>query len=507
MPIFESAATSHPGAFRLEAKIVRLVERARAEQRTTGLLAALLMGFGICWLAFDVGSLASLDPHLDLSEMSVWAQNFAFGYKHPPLSAWIFSLWFSVFPRAAWAAHLLAATTVTLTLAITWRLLRDHLDFNRALVGVASLVLVPLYTFQAIKFNANLVMMPFWAAALLYYLRARSGFRVSDAALAGACAGFAFLGKYWAIYLIAGMAVAAFTGPTARRFWRSPAPYAMAVSAFVVVAPHLHWFLTERGSDTDNFLFSLASKGSFRTDLAQSLSYLLGTIAYIGAPLLFFAALRPGRAAVADTLCPREESRRLALILLLAPLLLPALLNLVLPHRLTPLWTFPNWAILPVVLFSSPLLDVPALAAVRGVLVAALVSIAAVIASPLVGYSNLHGGSEPHRPHWRKIAETIDNVSGGKVRLLSGDDDITRGLPFYLAKARLLQGSDLSTIRPVGIGEAELAIVCRRDDTVCQSRGDALRPGTWTDFTSARHFLGFSGPEATYRIKIVPVKP
>ena len=59
--------------------------------------------------------------------------NFAFGYKHPPMTGWLFMLWFSVFPRQQWAADLLNVTTARPGLRVTWRLLRDHLDRNRAL--------------------------------------------------------------------------------------------------------------------------------------------------------------------------------------------------------------------------------------------------------------------------------------------------------------------------------------------------------------------------------------
>ena len=74
-------------------------------------------------------------------------------------------------------------------------------------------MLVPLYTFKAAELNANTVMMPFWAAALLFYLRARPrSAACSDCVLAGAFASLAMLGKYWAVYLFAGMAAAALIG-------------------------------------------------------------------------------------------------------------------------------------------------------------------------------------------------------------------------------------------------------------------------------------------------------
>ena len=50
---------------------------------------------------------------------------------------------------------------------------------------------------------------------------------------------------------------------------------------------------------------------------------------------------------------PRDDDRRQALLLFLVPLALPALVNLAIPYRLTADWTYPNWALLPVVLYAS----------------------------------------------------------------------------------------------------------------------------------------------------------
>ncbi len=169
-------------------------------------------------------------------------------------------------------------------------------------------MLVPLYTFKAAELNANTAMMPFWAAALLFYLRARRGLGVWDSILAGAFASFAMLGKYWAVYLLAGMAVASLTGAGARRFWRSPAPYLMAAGAAVVIAPHLYWYVTQAGGTNYAFVRdSVMTDDSFATALGKSVYYLLGVIAYAAGPLLLLALLRPAPAALADIAWPADE--------------------------------------------------------------------------------------------------------------------------------------------------------------------------------------------------------
>ena len=152
------------------------------------LLGIVLAAYAVLWTVYFTTSNATVDIHYDLSEASVWAQTFAFGYKHPPMTAWIFRVWFAIFPRTDWAAYLLASVNIAATLAVTWAVMRDYLDKERALVGVTAVILVPLYTFLASRYNANTAMMPFWAATVLFYLRARRSNRWIDAILAGAFA-------------------------------------------------------------------------------------------------------------------------------------------------------------------------------------------------------------------------------------------------------------------------------------------------------------------------------
>jgi 4-amino-4-deoxy-L-arabinose transferase-like glycosyltransferase len=234
-----AADRAHPRLPHFADRLVQAGRRLIAETSEGVLVLWTLVAFVAVWMLFWTVSAASVDVHIDADEALGWAQHFAFGYKHPPMTGWLFILWFTVFPRQQWAVDLLNVTTLAVALAITWRLLRDHLDKNRSLLGLLALFLIPLYDVKAEVLNANTVMTPFWAATLLFYLRARRGLGLTDAFLAGGFASLTMLGKYWAVFLFAGMAVAAVVGPGTRRFWRSPAPYVMAAGAAILIAPHV----------------------------------------------------------------------------------------------------------------------------------------------------------------------------------------------------------------------------------------------------------------------------
>ena len=475
------------------------------------LLCVALAAYAVLWTLYFSIANATGDIHYDLSEASVWARTLAFGYKHPPMTAWIFHAWFAVFPRGDWAAYLLAVANVTAALAVTWVLARDYLDKERALVGVTALILVPFYTFLASRFNANTVMMPFWAATVLFYLRARRDIRWTDAVLAGLFAGLTFLGKYWGVYLIAGIAAASLAGKDVGRFWRSGGPFLMAASALAVLAPHIHWLLTEHDHATENFMAtSVMVSASFPSALKTSVFYLGGVIGYIAMPLVFFVMLKPDRAAWRETLWPADPGRRQALLLLVVPLVLPAVVYLAWPHRLTPVWAFPDWALLPVVLFGAPELNITAVAASRACLTALAVSLVVVMVSPLVARAHLNPHRTADSAHYRQIAAEIAHLANSPTVSIGGSSEIVQGLFYYLPAARPMEdprSHEGKSNAPV----AARVMVCVESDAACRAAAASFagNSGSVSDVTLARTFLGFSSPPRTYRIVVArgPASP
>jgi 4-amino-4-deoxy-L-arabinose transferase-like glycosyltransferase len=502
-------ATSSASRWRSASKFFKnhidAAERLAAGCPEGRLLSLIMLFFTTLWVLYLVVSSAPLDADSDVSDVSLWVHNLGFGYHHPPLQVWIFGLWFSVFPRSAWAVKLLASCLAASALAITWRMAPDVLDRERALIGVTGLMLVPFYTFVALTLDANTVAMPFWAAAQLFYLRALRAGRISDSALAGTCAALALLGKFWAIYLVVGMGAASFQVASVRRFWLSSAPYVMAVSAIVVVAL---WLAVAQGGAALTFAGEVRNGDSFGSALVNSVGYLADALGYVSVPILIVASLRPSREALADMIWPADEYRRQALVLLAVPLILPALVNLVFPHRLTSLWTMPNWALLPVVLFGSPVLTIKSQVAVRTGFLALTVALAAMIAAPVIASNNLRSPKEQNRTHYHQVAEAAERLAGGPVKLLWGSPDITGGLPFYLPGARLLNDDPQSAKSRSAISQDGLVIVCLADDAGCRAVASTLASldDPVIDLSPTRTYLGLAGPPASYRIVAVRAK-
>jgi hypothetical protein len=290
-----------------------------------------------------------------------------------------------------------------------------------------------------------------------------------------------------------------------RRLWRSPVPYLMAAGAAIVLAPHVWWMLTQSGASVQ-FAESVANRMPFSAALAKSANYFVGSVAYIIGPLIFFAALRPNRAALADTVWPAEEVKRQAWILLLVPLVLPALVNLAVPYRLTAAWTSPNWALLPIVLYGPHVLPIDERATVRAGLATLAVTLAILIASPVVACVRLIHGPDPYRPHFQEVAEIGEVLAGRPVELIWGSEGIVSGLPFYLPKARPLMISPVSAEGRAAIAAHGLLIACTGGDEGCRQTAQSFAQAGAASktVTLTRSFLGFSSAPVSFQITAVP---
>jgi hypothetical protein len=468
---------------------------------------ALLIGFTALYTVYAVVSNGSTDVHFDVGELVSWSREPAWGYRHPPMSAWVVAAWFSVFPLADWSAYLLAMVTSAAAIGIAWHLYGDWLDGNRRALALAMLMLIPLYTFHAIKFNPNTVMMPFWAAATLYFLRTLTRGSTTSAALTGLFGAGAVLGKYWSVNLVAGIGLAALLHRRRAALLRSPAPYVAIAVLVAVLLPHLIW-LAAHGAVATGFVRSIAVDNAAR---GRSLSYMAGILAYVAAPVLLFASLRPGRLALVDTLRPTEPDRRLLALVLWLPLVLPPLLNLVVPTRLTAVWTIPNWTLLPVVLLSSRHLVVTRRVGTVALALALGIPVLATIAAPGIA-SAAHRRARLPNSHFRLLGEAAQQswaaATTSPLRLIGGDDRMALGAVFYAADRPVaLRGFPLDEVSSRRITQDGIVVLCGARDPACMAYQDDVA-AHWTaqrvEVELVRHFRGVAGPSQRYVLLLVP---
>src|SRR6201993_4738282 len=343
------------GLARIEPLFDALADPARGERT----VVAVLLGYVALWTLYGAIAKASQDIHADMSEQFALGRELALGYpKHPPLAMLAVRAWFSVFPTADWAYYLLAMVNVALALWIAWRVSARFLEGEKRAVGLALLTLVPFFNFHGLKFNVNTILLPLWAATTLWFLRSFETRRVLDAALAGLFAAAAMYGKYWSIVLLLGLGIAALIDRRRAAYFRSPAPWVTIAVGALALAPHVAWLIA---NDFAPFSYAIVlhGAGSFAATIGYALGYLAGSVAYVAVPLLIVAVVaRPSRAAVKDMAWPSSPARRLAATAFWAVLLMPALIAPLTGLRLVSLWSMSAFALLPVMLLSSPLVAI-----------------------------------------------------------------------------------------------------------------------------------------------------
>ena len=327
-----------------------LIDPARRERNVVLALAV----YAVLWTIYGTIAKSGQGLHPDMTELLDWSRHLAWGYKHPPLAAAIVRLWFSVFPVAEWSYYLLAMLMPAVALWIVWRLSADYLDIEKRVFGIALLTLVPFFNFHALKFNVNTVLMPLWAATTLWFLRSYTTRSTLYAALAGAAAAACMLGKYWSIFLIAGLVVAALIDKRRGGYFRSAAPWITVAVGLVAIAPHLLW-LVQHHFEPFGYAMYVHGAKSFAETVVAALGYLAGSAGYVAIPaIIALIAGRPSRATLADIMWPADTDRRLAAAAFWGPLLLPVVGALASGTDITSLWSMSAWTLLPVLLLSPP---------------------------------------------------------------------------------------------------------------------------------------------------------
>ncbi len=489
-----------------------LIDPARRER----VMALLLAGYAVVWTLYGVVAKGSQDLHFDMGEMVAWSHEVVLGTpKHPPLAAWLVRVWFSVMPADMWAYYLFAVVMATLALWIAWRVAGHYLDAKKRVVGIVLLTFVPFYNFHALKFNANTVLIPFWAAATWWFLRSLDTRRAGWAVLAGVAGAAAMLGKYWSVFLIAGLAVAALTHERRGAYFRSAAPWLTVAVGTVLIAPHVYWVVTHDFGPL-HYAFS-SHPTSYSGAIGYALLFLGGTLAFVAAPIVLnLLATRPSWVAIGDSLWPAKGERRTAMVALTAPIILAALGGILLKVRIGALWTMSGMTLLPVALLSSPLVSVSRQAAVRLLALAILYPIAMAVAAPGIALVIHHEGVSNYATHYQLIAQAIRRSWNARtaepLRIVGSYSDIVNGIIFYFderpSTLDIVAPAQTPWVEPNRIRREGAAIVCPVPERRCLRAFDryvADYPNAAIeDIELARRYFGTLDKPVRYRMLIIP---
>jgi 4-amino-4-deoxy-L-arabinose transferase-like glycosyltransferase len=481
-------------------------------------MAALLVGYALVWSLYGTLAKGSQDLHVDMGEMFAWSNDPGLGTpKHPPLGAWMVWLWFSVLPRTDWSYYLLAMMMPTIALWIAWRLCADYLDTEKRVAGTALLTFIPFMNFHALKYNANTVLIPLWAATTFWFVRSFETRRIIWAALAGMGAAGAMLGKYWSACLVAGLGVAALADSRRADYFSSPAPWVSIAVGTALLAPHIVW-LSAHGFVTIGYL-GLRDTEPIFTALLSALLFLLGFAAYVAPALIAaFVASLPSWQALRDIVVPSLPQQRLINLVFFGPLAVAAVVATALRVQVTSLWMMPAATLLPIVLLSSSLVVIQRKAAVTLLAAAVIWPVLMVIAAPGIAMAIHLQGVARHAAHYRFLAGALEerwSASTNKpLKILGSDDYLANGILFYMSGRPLVYYVTAPALSPwvneARIAREGMALVCPVEDRTCVEALNARSAPADVapmEITLVRQYLGVPGRSARYVVSMIPPQP
>jgi hypothetical protein len=470
----------------------------------------LLGGYLLVWTLYGVISKSSQDLHPDMTELIAWSRDLALGFpKHPPFAAVVVRGWFALFPIADWAFYLLAILTATLALWIAWQQFAEYLDPTKCLVALCLLTFVPFFNFHALKFNVNTILMPLWAVTTLWFLRSYKSRDATYAALAGVAAAICMMSKYWSVFLLAGLVIAALADPRRGAYFRSAAPWITVATGIAILSPHIGWL---EKHDFSPIGYAMAVHGGHSVDQAiwADLRYFVDATAYVMLPVAVVLLLtRPSLRTIADMAWPTDVDRRLVAIAFWTTLLLPTLPALLWGVEIHGIWSMSSWTLLPIMLLSPPAIKL-ASSSVRWIVgVAIMLPLVILSAAPGVALFRHWLGVPPELAYSRMLAEQVEknwqDATTRPLRYVGGD--MAEGVLTY-APSRPELMRDFPQWRIKRVAESGVALVCAADDADCVTSSSALanaNPRSRKIETQlVRTYFGIPGEPQSYVIFIVP---
>jgi 4-amino-4-deoxy-L-arabinose transferase-like glycosyltransferase len=480
-------------------------------------MLALFAAFVTVWALYFTITEAPVAIKHDMAEAYAWGQEFQLGYnQHPPFWAWICGLWFAIFPRTGWAFALLSSLNAGIGLCGAWLLIGDFVQGPKRVAAWALLLLTPLYTFYAYKYNANVIFLSIWPWTLHYFMRSLQGRRVADAVAFGAMIGLAMMSKYYALILVATCLLAALQHPSRRNYIASASPYLAMVVAAAVCTPHVWWLMTHRAPPL-HYLASISDEawhyvlGYAGQTLSGVLGMNLGVVLVVGSVTWF--ARRDATATVGHS--SRAPALGVLATLALAPLALTIASALALRTRVTSemlIGTFPLVPLLAIEIAGTRDIDRLCRISTR---LAAAVTLGALAISPAIALarSRLSSGAENAAP-FQEVATEATRLWHDRTSLplayVAGSPWYDNAIAFYSPdRPQVFVLFDYSRnlwVTPEALAERGLLSVCVSDDSFClaATAGFTTPESTRTELSVAHAFWGHLAKAVDYVVTIIP---
>jgi 4-amino-4-deoxy-L-arabinose transferase-like glycosyltransferase len=421
-----------------------LLARARNSETGLWLVITFALFHDLLWTLILIKLKAAQDVHEDVAEAFAWGQKFQWGYgKHPPLSGWVAGLWFKFFPVADWATYLLAMTTVSVGLVLTYLISLRVVDRRRAFFMVVTLALYPIFNFKGFKYNPDLLQLVTLPLLVLAYLNVFERRTWTSGVWLGLAAALALMTKYWVLTMIGAIGLAALIHPDRLKILRSPAPWVAIATMVVALIPHLIWLkrvdflpLTYAG-DT----YELSS----RAECAKLvLGYVVHNAGLLAAPILVGIMALAWRPRLLSRIWSRGPNAAVNLpqalniwIIQIIVAIGPPLGGLAFTIYMKTDWGISLFFLTPLALVAIPSLRVPALAPFRITAIWLVISLLTLAAAPRIALRDVNAKANGATTYAarsqlaRELTQAWHMRFGTRWAVVAGTTEIGEPMTFY----------------------------------------------------------------------------
>jgi 4-amino-4-deoxy-L-arabinose transferase-like glycosyltransferase len=329
-----------PAPAALPSRFDRLVDFARREPGRC--LAVVLAAHVVVWTALP--ALFSYNLQLDLAEGLALGREWQLGYwKLPPLPWWL-DYGVVALTGTHDALYLLGPVASAVAIYAVWRLGREVAGPIVALIAALALEGIHFFNFSAVKFNHDVLQLPLWTLAALFFYRALTAARIVDWLFVAVFLAAAFWTKYTVAVFVLPLALFVIMDETARRCLRTPGPYAAAALFAVLIAPHLYW-LAEQSFLPLQYANARARVAThWHHVVTFPLQWITSQIFFL-LPAIVLVALAVSRAGAAKD--KASFARRYVTVLALGPFAVTTLMAIVLGRLPVAMWGYPLWSFTP----------------------------------------------------------------------------------------------------------------------------------------------------------------
>lgn len=309
------------------------------------------------WTALPTLLYANLP--LDLIEAVTYGREWPLGSdKLPPLPWWLVEIMYRSFGVDG-AYYALAQAVVVIAFALVFLTARRIVGATGALVAVLVIDGMHYFQYTAVKFNHDVIQLPFWALAGYSFHAALKHGRLGYWALLGVAFGGALWAKYFVVVLAAPYALFLLFDREARRALATPGPWLALGLALLIALPHVIWLF-----QNDFIPFTYAEhraapvRGWF--DHVVHPAFFAASQAFFLLPTFFIAAaLLWPRQKIRGATPADAFDRRIVTVLAFGPALATIALGVASGRGAIAMWGYPLWLFLGlwIVMTLRPYLD------------------------------------------------------------------------------------------------------------------------------------------------------